>query len=75
MRILVRENTITGCAKMVSRKVKEGWTPITKIKLDDSMSSYGEVQYVCVMEIPDDPEMVEKRKKGRFNTSTVGVLR
>lgn len=71
MRILVRENTINDCAKAVSRKVKEGWTPITKIKLDDS-SSYGEVQYVCVMEQPDTPEMLEKRKKGRFNSSMVG---
>ena len=73
MRILVREATITGCAKAVSRKVKEGWTPITKIKIDDS-SSYNDVQYVCVMEQPDTPEMLAKRAKGRFNTSMVGRL-
>jgi hypothetical protein len=71
---LVRDSSIAGCAKAVSRKVKDGWTPITKIKIDDSMASYGEISYVCVMEQPDTPEMVEKRKKGRFNTSMVGRL-
>jgi hypothetical protein len=74
VRMMVRENTITSCAKAVSRKVKEGWAPITKIKIDDSMAAYGEIQYVCVMEQPDTPEMLAKRKKGRFNVSMVGRL-
>ena len=69
MRILVRENSIVGCAKQVSKKVKEGWTPITKIRIDDSMAAYGDIQYVCLMEQPDTPEMLAKRKKGRFNSA------
>lgn len=72
MRIVVRENSIVGCAKLVSRKVKEGWEPITKIKIDDSMAAYGDIQYVCVMEQTDTPEMIAKRKKQRFNYGPIG---
>jgi hypothetical protein len=74
VRIVVRDNSINGCAKQVSRKNREGWEPITKIKIDDSMAAYGEIQYVCVMEMPDKPGMVAKRKKDRFNSSSVGRL-
>jgi hypothetical protein len=74
VRTFVRDKTKTGCAKRVSVKVDEGWTPITKIKIDDSMATFGEFTYVCVMEMPDKPSMVAKRKKDRFNSSSVGRL-
>jgi hypothetical protein len=74
VRITVKDSTLHGCAKLVSVKVDEGWTPVSKIKVDNSMDSWGVIKYACVLEIEDTPEMVAKRKKGRFNTSTVGVL-
>lgn len=70
VRIIVRSHTIKDCAKVVSRKVNEGWEPLTKIKLDDSQISWGDVSYVCVMERKDDTP----RKEKRFNRGTVGGL-
>jgi hypothetical protein len=67
VRIIVRDKTLKGCAMAVSRKVHEGWEPVTKIKMDDSSGSWGSFSYICVMEKPDTVEQEHARKQRRFN--------
>lgn len=62
MRELARGNSIVDCQKAVERYKSRGWKQITDIKLDDSMSAYGIIRYVSVMEYTKD-----KPKKGWNN--------
>lgn len=65
MRTLVRAGTIVECEKIVTLRQKDGWKPITPVKLDDSEISYNRVSYICVMERPDEPHHSNKKKWGR----------
>lgn len=38
------------CLKRVNSLMRQGYTPITEVKVDDSRSQYGQIRYVCVME-------------------------
>jgi hypothetical protein len=51
MRLLVRGETIGQLEKNVASKEKGGWHRITENKMDDSLSSYGVIEWVCVMEM------------------------
>lgn len=68
MRKLVRGGSINE----VEDKLKHlggQWKPITEIKLDPSQISYNVVEYVCVVEMPDNEEQKAKaknRKWGKF---------
>ena len=63
MRTIIRARSIKECQTIVDRKIKEGWKPLMKVKLDDSQISYSEISYVCVMEKEGDPN----KKYSRFN--------
>lgn len=67
MRTLARGNTVSACEKARDRLKGNGWTPITGIKLDDSLASWGEISYVCVMEMEDDPTKEKKRWNHKFS--------
>lgn len=65
MRTLARAGTIVECEQRVKHLQKDGWTPITDIKLDDSEIAYNKIYYICVMERPDLPEHSKKKRWGR----------
>jgi len=69
VRITIKESTLHACAKLVSVKVKEGWTPVSKIKVDNSMDTWGIIKYACVLEREDNL----KREPKRFNKGPVGM--
>lgn len=52
MRTLVRAGTIREVEQRVSQMKKDGWTPITSVKLDDSEIMYNKIYYICVLERP-----------------------
>lgn len=65
MRQLVRGETTVECQKKVDRMISRGWTAVTGIKLDDSQSAYGTIEWVCVVEQKDNKELMAK--KSRWN--------
>jgi hypothetical protein len=65
LRTLVRAGTIVEVEKRVQAMSREGWTAITPVKLDDSMMAYNRVDYICVMERPEDHIHSNKKKWGR----------
>jgi hypothetical protein len=77
MRELARGNTIELCQESVERLKKFGFEPITDIKLDDSMVSYGVVRYVCVMENKDMKkwDSDHPQRKGKNNPFNRGNYR
>jgi hypothetical protein len=72
VRCLVRSHTIKDCEQRVKVKEREGWKRLTEVKLDDSHISWGDISYVCVMEMPDNEEAAKNYKKRRFNKSPIG---
>jgi hypothetical protein len=69
MRQLARGNSISECERSVENMKKRGWTPITEVKLDNSLAySGGEASYVVVMELPDDNNK-SKNKAHRWNNN------
>ena len=70
MRSLARGNSISECEKARERMKKNGWTPITDVKMDDSFASWGEISYVVVMERKDDPDKKQSKKGWNNNLPT-----
>jgi hypothetical protein len=67
MRSLARGNSVSECQRSVENMKKRGWDPITEVKVDNSLAyTGGEVSYVVVMEMPDDPS---KNKAHRWNNN------
>jgi hypothetical protein len=73
MRMIARGNTPENCTKRVNQLKKEGWKPITDVKLDPSPSI--DLSWVCVLERDlkgDIPESFGKKR--RFNHGRYGPL-
>jgi hypothetical protein len=66
MRMIARANTPEMCTKRVNELKKEGWKPITEVKLDPSPSI--DMSFVCVLEREGEPI----KRKGHFGGSYFG---
>lgn len=65
MRKLARGSSKADCLKAVKRMQTNGWTPISQMKLDDSLAyTNGDVSYVVVMESKDKDSL---NKAHRWN--------
>lgn len=63
MRKLASGNSIVECQKAVARMKAGGWKPLTDIKLDDSLGTYGILRYVCVMELHENDNQKRGNRK------------
>lgn len=77
MRELAKGNTPDECQASIDRLKKNGFEPITPIKLDDSMITYGVVRYVCVMENKNakESDSMNPQRKGKNNPFNRGNYR
>ncbi len=63
MRVVVRGKDINELDRRVAQKERSGWVRITENKIDDSLSNYGKVEWVCVMELKNGlPDKVKRRR-------------
>jgi hypothetical protein len=64
---LARGNSKQDCLKAVKRMQGNGWVPISKMKLDDSLAyTGGDVSYVVVMESKEKDSL---NKAHRWNNN------
>ena len=67
MRELAKGGTKAECQQNIDRLKKQGYEPITNIKLDDSFSAHNNIRYVCVMEKEGTRSATEKGfNRGRY---------
>lgn len=67
MRQVVRGRTTIELEKNIKQREHSGWRRITENKLDDSCAAYGDVSWVCVMELDND-QPDKKRSWGFMNS-------
>jgi hypothetical protein len=65
--MIARGNTPENCTKRVNQLKKDGWTPISDVKIDPSPTI--DLSWVCVLEKPGE---IKKDRKSPFNKSYFG---